>query len=264
MTMAEQAYKEERMALADTELYLLKGGDGRPLLVLHGVEGHEGWLPFHDALAAKATVYAPAHPGYGETARPEWLETIVHQAVFYHWFIERAGLTGLDVVGFGIGGWIAAQMAVLCPQNLRRLVLVNAAGIHPQESDILDIFIIPWKQMIERGFYDAEACPEYHRLYGGEWQEFGGPREAGRTMSIRMCFRPFMYDSSLPGMLGKVTLPTLVVWGADNHIIPPECGRLYQQAIPGATLHQIERCGHWPHFERPEELAGVIQTFLAP
>ena len=94
MTTAAHAYQEERIALAGTELYLLKGGEGRPLLVLHGVEGHEGWLPFHDALAAKATVYAPAHPGYGETARPEWLETIAHQAVFYHWFIERAGLAG--------------------------------------------------------------------------------------------------------------------------------------------------------------------------
>ena len=88
MTTA-QSFKEERIAIAGTELYLLKGGEGRPLLVLHGVEGHEGWLPFHDALSANATVYAPAHPGYGETVRPDWLETITHQAVFYHWFIDQ-------------------------------------------------------------------------------------------------------------------------------------------------------------------------------
>ena len=56
MTTAAQAYQEERTALAGTELYLLKGGEGRPLLVLHGVEGHEGWLPFHAALATRAAV----------------------------------------------------------------------------------------------------------------------------------------------------------------------------------------------------------------
>ena len=263
MTTTAQSYLEERIAIAGTELYLLRGGEGRPLLVLHGVEGHEGWLPFHEALSASSNVYVPAHPGYGETARPDWLEAIAHQAVFYHWFIERAGLAGTDVAGFGIGGWIAAQMAVMCPQNIGRLVLVNAAGIRPREGEILDIFIIPWKQVIEQGFYDAEACPEYHRLYGGDWQEFGGPREAGRTMSIQMCFRPFMYDRALPGMLGKVTSPTLVVWGADNKIIPAECGRLYQQAIPGASLHEIDRCGHWPQLERPVELADVIRNFLA-
>ena len=60
MTTSAQAYREERFAVAGTELYLLKGGEGRPLLVLHGVEGHEGWLPFHDAVSPGAEVYAPS------------------------------------------------------------------------------------------------------------------------------------------------------------------------------------------------------------
>jgi pimeloyl-ACP methyl ester carboxylesterase len=82
-------------------------------------------------------------------------------------------------------------------------------------------------------------------------------------MSIRMCFRPFMYDPALPAMLGKVRVPTLVVWGAEDQIIPVECGHLYQQAIPGATLRLIEQCGHWPQFEHPQELAQAIREFLS-
>ena len=129
MTTSTVQYTEERVKVAGTELYMLRGGSGSPVLVLHGVEGFEGWLPFHEALAAQATVYAPAHPGYGQTPCPEWVETIPHQAVFYHWFLQEQALAPVDVVGIGIGGWIAAQMAVMCPQYIRHLVLVDAAGI---------------------------------------------------------------------------------------------------------------------------------------
>src|ERR1043165_9447168 len=81
----------ERVAVGHTELYLLKGGQGRPCLVLHGIEGHEGWLSFHQALAEQRTVYAPSHPGYGHTPAPEWISSIQHQAVFYLWFLQASG-----------------------------------------------------------------------------------------------------------------------------------------------------------------------------
>lgn len=263
MTTSTEVFSEHRVAVAGTELYLLTGGTGTPVLVLHGVEGFEGWLPFHDALTERATVYAPSHPGYGHTVCPEWISTIPQQAVFYHWYLQQAGLGPVDVVGFGIGGWMAAQMAIMCPHHFRHLALVDTAGIRPQQSEMLDIFIVPWKQVIEQSFHDAANSPEYQRLYGGEFQEYGGLREASRTMSIRMCFRPFMYDPALPAMLGKVRVPTLVVWGAHDQIIPLECGQLYQQAIPGATLRVLDGSGHWPHYERPQELARMLSDFFA-
>jgi pimeloyl-ACP methyl ester carboxylesterase len=64
-------------------------------------------------------------------------------------------------------------------------------------------------------------------------------------------------------MLGKVQTPTLIVWGAQDQMIPVECGQLYQHAIGHATLRLIEQCGHWPQFERPQELAQIISEFLA-
>ena len=82
-------------------------------------------------------------------------------------------------------------------------------------------------------------------------------------MSIRLCFRPFMYDPALPALLGKVQLPTLLVWGTEDAIMPRECAHLYQRAIAGSTLTLLEKCGHWAQFERPQELAQTVAEFIA-
>jgi pimeloyl-ACP methyl ester carboxylesterase len=254
----------DQVPVAGTRLHLLKGGQGQPCLVLHGIEGPEGWLGFHEALARRATVYAPSHPGYGHTEAPAWISSIAHQAVFYHWFLQDAGLANLDLVGLGVGGWIAAQMAVMCPDRLRHLVLVDAAGIRPERGEILDIFTIPWREVIEQSFFDATTSAEYQRIYtSAPIVDFGGFREAGRTMSMRMCFRPYMYDPALPDMLGKVRVPTLIVWGQDDHIVPTECAFLYQRAIPGAEVRLIDQCGHFAHLDRPDLLAEIVAEFVS-
>jgi pimeloyl-ACP methyl ester carboxylesterase len=254
----------EHVAVGQTQLYLLKAGSGPACLVLHGIEGHEGWLTFHDALSAFETVYAPSHPGYGHTDAPDWVSAVQHQAVFYHWFLQEAGLREVDLVGIGLGGWIAAEMAVMDSSRLRHLALVDPTGVRPQQSEILDIFLLPWRQVIERGFRNAQQSAEYQRIYGNApIQEFGGIREAGRTMTMRMCFKPYMHDPSLPGMLGKIRTPTLIVWAEDDEIVPRECAELYQRAIPNARLRSLAESGHFAHLDQPQLLSSVLQEFFS-
>jgi len=263
MTATVGTFTEEKVQVGEVSLALLKGGQGQPTLVLHGIEGDEGWLAFHEALATSAAVYAPSHPGYGRTDCPEWLNKIQHQAVFYHWFLQEADLESVDVVGIGLGGCIAAEMALMCADRMRNLVLVSPAGILPSEGEVYDVFVESWQQVIERSFYDHRSAPEYLRVYGeGFVPQFGGIREAGRVMSTVLAYKPYMYDRSLPGMLGKIRLPTLVVLGDTDRIMPRECGERFQQGIPGATLTTLEHCGHWAHMDRPEALADSIRAFV--
>ena len=263
MTFGTIPAVEQTIEVGDVALHLLRGGSGRPVLVLHGIEGPEGWLEFHDRLAQRAEVLAPAHPGFGETQRPPWMESITHQALFYEWFLRVAGLEKVDLIGFGIGGWIAAEMAAMNSSNLAHLVLVDAAGVKPQTGELLDVFIRPWREVIASCVSDPGA-EEYQRVYSAApVLDYGGSREAGRSMSMRMCYRPYMYSPALPSVLAGVGAPSLIVWGGEDKLIPVECGRLFQAAIPGAGLQIIEGCGHWPHYEKPRELADIVSKFIA-
>jgi pimeloyl-ACP methyl ester carboxylesterase len=154
-------------------------------------------------------------------------------------------------------------MAVQCADRLRRLVLVSPAGIKPEQAEALDVFVTPWKRVIAEGFFRGEDADGYRRIYeAAPLIEFGGTREAGRTMSMRMCFRPYMYDPALPAMLGKIEVPTLIAWGAQDRIMPVECGHAFASAIPRATLRVLDKCGHLAHLDQPELLASTIREFV--
>jgi pimeloyl-ACP methyl ester carboxylesterase len=108
---AAQSWTEAFVEVAGIRLQLFQGGRGKPLLILHGPEGNPGWTPYYDALAQHYHVLAPSHPGFNQSQRPAWLETMSHLAHFYHWFLEEQRLEPVHLVGFSLGGWLAAEMA---------------------------------------------------------------------------------------------------------------------------------------------------------
>ena len=90
--MANLERLEEFVEVAGAKIHLLKGGQGKPLVVLHSVEGNLGWLSYHRSLAQHFTVYAPTHAGFGLSQRPPWLETLSDLARFYLWLLQELGL----------------------------------------------------------------------------------------------------------------------------------------------------------------------------
>jgi pimeloyl-ACP methyl ester carboxylesterase len=263
MTAESARVTEETTLVGGAQLSMLSGGAGRPALVLHGIEGPEGWLSFHDLLSRQSKVLAPSHPGFGASGRPAWMETITHEALFYEWFLREAQLASVDLIGFGIGGWIAAEMATMCSHNLAHLVLVDSAGIRPRSSETLDIFIRPWREVVQSCVFNPSSAEQFRRIYdAAPIQDYGGSREAGRTMSMRLAYRPYMHSPALPSLLPGISTPTLIVWGAGDQIIPVECGQQFEESIPGSRLQIMQECGHWPHYERPQELAELVGKFL--
>jgi pimeloyl-ACP methyl ester carboxylesterase len=250
---------DETVTVAGTALHLRTGGSGAPLLILHHDIGCPDRPALHEALAARFSVLAPAHPGYDQSARPAWLRNVRDIAVIYQALLAERGLTGVTCVGLGFGGWIAAEMATMAPAQFRRLVLVGAMGIKPERGDIMDQALVSYIEYIRAGFHDPAALD---RAYGTELPTPLLERwDVNRETTFRIAWRPYMFNPSLPHLLGDVRSPTLVVWGADDRVVPLECGERYAKALPAAKLVVIEKAGHLVDMERPEDVARAVIDF---
>jgi len=247
---------DQVVEVAGVQVHLARGGSGDPLLVLHHDIGHPGWLPFYQQLAERFEVIAPSHPGYDRSSRPGWMRSVRDVAVAYQWLLADLELEGVSVVGLGFGGWIAAEMATMAPRSFKRLVLVGAMGIQPDDGEILDQSLVNYIEYARAGFHDQRA---FDQVYGSEpstdqletW-------DRNREMSFRIAWKPYMYSQTLPHLLGGVTTPTLVVWGAEDRIVPQSCGERYARSLPQARLEILEGAGHCVEMERPAELVQLI------
>lgn len=256
-------FTETFVNVGSARIQMQTGGAGAPLLLLHGAGGSEGPLHYAQSLAENFTVYLPAHPGFGASERPPWLETINDMAAFYNWFLESQGLYGCRAIGFSLGGWIAAEMLAAAGPVFSKLLLVGSVGIKPQDGEIADVFIITPQQVIDLLFHDPAQSPEYPQLFGQPpTPELAAILERNREMAVRLCWKPYMHDPRLPDLLSRVNIPTRIIWGREDELAPVECGQLYQQAIPGSDLVVIDNCGHLPHIEKPADFLQAARDFL--
>ena len=266
MTETDGAFTETFVEAAGLHIHLRRGGAGPPLLVLHGELGVPGWLSAYAELARDFTVYVPSLPGFGQSARPDWIISVRDLAAWVTWFIRDLKLAPtLPVVGFSLGGWVAAEIATMNAGLFSKMVLVGAAGLQPDDGHVCDYFLHSNREAFTRAFWDPPNAPEHARYYGEGWTpEDETQAEWNREMAARLLWKPYMRSHTLPALLRGIATPTLVVWGREDAIIPLEVCERYARAIPGATARVIDRCGHLPEMERPDAFVQVVREFLIP
>jgi pimeloyl-ACP methyl ester carboxylesterase len=178
--------------------------------------------------------------------------------------LREINLEPIDVIGFSAGGFIAAEMAASDPKIFSRMVLVAPMGLKPTEGEIADIFPLTIRSYLRSTVADR-AAPEFGKIYGGEMtpQQFEMFEDA-RTETARIGWEPYMHNPSLSYLLeGVKKLPTLLVWGTKDAIVPKGCIKAYQKALAGARVAEIPDVGHRPEIENSQEFVRAVKAFLA-
>jgi pimeloyl-ACP methyl ester carboxylesterase/quercetin dioxygenase-like cupin family protein len=234
-------------------------GEGRPFLLLHGGAGPQSVDGFAALLASSrpARVLTPLHPGFGGTPRPDGLNTIRGLGRLYVQLIEDLGLTGVTVVGNSIGGWIAAEIALLNSPRISHVVLVDAAGLRLDAYPVPDFFSLSLDQVTDLSYFS----PDKFRINLDAIPDQQKAIIAANRAALALYGGNPMDDPTLLGRLPAAAVPVLVVWGAADRMIPVGHGQAYAAAIPGAEYQLISDAGHLPQLETPDKLLGMVWDF---
>jgi len=254
---------------------LYEAGSGAPVLYLHDVADMHGAavgpFPFHEALALNRRLIAPAHPGCAGSDEDDTLESIDDLVFHTLEVMDALDLDRSDIVGTGVGGWLAAEIAARNPERVNRLVLIGAAGLFVSGAPTGDLFmavqprnggIADLRTML---FEDADgdlAQSMFPDIHADKAQ--GMRRYQAFRFAARVGFKPpYFYHAKLRDRLHRFKGPALVIWGADDRFVPPSHAAAYGQALTGGSVEMIDGCGHAVILENPDVVAGKITAFLS-
>lgn len=238
-------------------------GHGPKLGFLAGLGGLPRWLPFLDKLAETRTVIVPSLPGYpGATGHGE-LDTHLDWVLAVRQLIDKSGLAGADLVGASVGGAFAAEMAAIFPGHVRRLALIAPFGLFDEKEPAAD----PWAQR-------KDAVPGLMCVDGEKWNELMAPPEGANsiewpielTRAAEAAARAFwpLGSTRLEKRLGLIAVPTLILWGAEDAVLPTSYADKFAAGINGTSRVEIVAgAGHLAYLDRPDAVASAILGHFA-
>ena len=241
-----------------------KAGSGPTLGFLAGFGGLPRWIPFLDALAHERTVIAPSLPGFpggerGHSVLDNHLDWVLATQLLLH----KAGLDGANLAGSGPGGSLAAEVAAIWPQSVKRLALIAPWGLFDDKEPATD----PWAQR-------APEVPGLMCADPAKWEALKAEPEGQnspewpieQTRASEAAARIFwpLGNTKIEKRLPLISAPTLLVWGEQDRIVPRSYADKFAKAIPGKTeIRVIAGAGHLAELDQPDAVAQAILAWTA-
>ena len=247
------AFTEERLDVNGIETVVLSAGDGDPLVYFHGagtVTGFDALLP----LAERNRLIIPFHPGFGPSADDTTVDSIHDYRRHYLDVFDQLGIEGLSLIGHSLGGWLGANFAADHPERIRRLVLVAPVGLRVREHPTVDIFTIPDEEIF--GHLSANPSVFDGHVPMPPTPEWLADRYREATSAARLLWAA-PYDLKIHRWLHRLTMPTLLLWGEADRIVPVQQADVWAELIPGASVKLLPGTGHLVFDETPEAAAAV-------
>ena len=276
--MSELTYLElhgDRIAYRDA-------GNGPALLLIHGMAGSSAtWQAIIPQLSKNFSVIAPALLGHGMSAKPRGDYSLGAFAVFLRDLLDELGVARATVIGQSLGGGIAMQFAHQHRDYCERLALIGSGGLGPDLSPLLRMLSAPGAEFVlpvvapqpvlnlgnKLGSWLTSAGIQSPRA-GQMWHAYSSLSDAQTRRAFLRTLRSVVdYRGQAVSALNKLHvaegLPTVLIWGDQDRIIPVAHAYAAHDVVAGSRLEVLEGVGHFPHVEAPIAVADILETFIA-
>jgi pimeloyl-ACP methyl ester carboxylesterase len=240
---------------------LYEGGDGPPLLWLHGLGGVDPSDPVLSGLAEHYSVIAPLAPGFRDLAELDEIDDIHDLAIYYDDVLDALGLDEAVIGGHSFGAMVAAELAAHYPHRASQLVLVSPFGLWDDARPVADLFALTAGQMPDLLYVDPSKAPSAPGSPNGQ-PDIEALVALAQSMTTLAKFMWPIPERGLARRLPRITAPTLVVYGAEDKFVPPSYAEDFVAALGSASSTLVDGAGHMAPIEAPGQVLSVISEFL--
>lgn len=248
-------------------LHVKVAGDGPPVVFFHPLPGLE-WQPLLDRLAERHTVYAPEHPGTspGDPQAIREIHTLWELLLAYEEALRALGLERPGVVGISFGGMVAADLAASFPQVLNRLVLLSPIGLWRDDAPIRLVEMVTGPpEELPRYLFKHPESEAARALMALPDDPDKVPTAIAQTAWNVGCTTKFAWpiaDHGLARRLHRIAVPTLVLWGREDALVPAVYAQEFASRINGSRVEVLDDCGHEMQSDQPERTFELVTEFL--